>query len=69
MFKPIAIALFAGGILLTVFGINAMNSFSSDIARFFTGAPTDRSIWMLVGGIAMILAGLVALFSDVGRSS
>ncbi|MFC6519476.1 DUF3185 family protein [Undibacterium arcticum] len=24
---------------------------TSDISRIFTGAPTDRSIWMMVGGV------------------
>jgi len=62
MIKAAALALLAGGILLTFFGVNAMNSANSDISRFFTGAPTDRAVWMLVGGIVMLVAGLVGLF-------
>ena len=58
MIKAVALALLAGGILLTIYGVNAMNSASSDISRFFTGAPTDRAIWMLLGGIIMLVAGL-----------
>ena len=64
MIKAAALALLAGGILLTIFGVNAMNSASSDLSRFFTGAPTDRAIWMLVGGIVMLVAGLAGLMSD-----
>ena len=67
MIKALAFALLAGGILLTIFGVNAMNSASSDLSRFFTGAPTDRAIWMLVGGIVMLVAGLAGLLSDLGR--
>lgn len=63
MKKIVALALFAGGILLTIFGVSAMNSASSDLSRFFTGAPTDRAIWMLVGGIVMLVAGLAGLLS------
>ena len=61
MMKAVALAILAGGIVLTIFGVNAMNSAGSDISRFFTGAPTDRAIWMLIGGIAAIVAGLAGL--------
>ncbi len=61
MTKSISVALLAGGILLLIFGINAYNSSSSDISRFFTGSATDKSIWMLVGGVAMSVLGLVGL--------
>jgi len=59
--KAAALALLAAGIVLTVYGVNAMNSASSSLSRFFTGAPTDRAIWMLLGGIAMLVAGLALL--------
>ena len=65
MIKAAALALLAGGILLTIFGVSAMNSASSDLSRFFTGAPTDRAVWMLVGGIVMLVAGLAGLMSDL----
>jgi hypothetical protein len=61
MTKAISIAILAGGILLLVFGINAYNSPGSDISRFFTGSATDRSLWMLVGGIVMTVLGTVGL--------
>ena len=67
MIKIVALALLAGGVLLTVFGIDAMNSSSSDVSRFFTGAPTDRAIWLLVGGIAMIVAGVGGMMSGAGK--
>ena len=61
MNKAISLAILAGGIVLLVFGINAYHSTSSDISRFFTGSATDKSIWMLVGGAAVIVLGLVGL--------
>ena len=61
MNKPIFIALLAGGIILAVFGINASNSFGSDVSRFFTGSPTDKAVWMLVGGVVIGLIGLAGL--------
>jgi hypothetical protein len=61
MNKPVALALLAGGILLIIFGVSAVQSFSSDMSRFFTGAPTDKAIWMLVGGVAASIIAVVGL--------
>ncbi|HEX5399480.1 MAG TPA: DUF3185 family protein [Verrucomicrobiae bacterium] len=59
MNKIISLVLLIGGVVLMIFGINAINSFGSDVSRFFTGSPTDKAIWMLLGGIAAVVAGLV----------
>ena len=61
MDKAISLAILAGGILLLIFGISASNSVSSDISRVFTDAPTDKAIWMLVGGVVLTIIGLVGL--------
>jgi hypothetical protein len=61
-------AIFAVGIVLLVFGVNASNSFGSDVHRFFTGNPTDKSIWFLVGGAAAVVVGLVVALRG-GRKS
>ena len=61
MNRPLSLALLAGGIVLIVFGVNASNSFGSDISRFFTGSPTDKAIWMLLGGVVAAVVGLVGL--------
>lgn len=68
MIKAAALALLAGGIVLLVVGINAMNSPSSDVSRFFTGAPTDRATWMLVGGAVLIAAGLAGVMRGSRKS-
>jgi len=61
MNKIVSLALLVGGIVLIVVGINATNSFSSDVSRFFTGSPTDKAIWMLIGGIVAGVLGLIGL--------
>ena len=61
MIKGISIAVLAGGIILLILGINAYNSSSSDISRFFTGSATDKSVWLLVGGAVVSALGLVGL--------
>jgi Protein of unknown function (DUF3185) len=58
MNKIVSLALLAGGIVLIVVGINATNSFGSDVSRFFTGSPTNKAMWMLVGGIIAAIIGL-----------
>ena len=58
MNKIASLALLVGGVVLMIIGINATNSFGSDVSRFFTGSPTDKAVWMLIGGIVATIAGL-----------
>ena len=58
MTKPLAIALLIGGVVLLAFGISASTSFSSDVSKFFTGSPTDKAIWMVLGGAVAAGVGL-----------
>ena len=62
MNRAVSIGLVVGGIVLIVIGVNATESFSSDVSRFFTGSPTDKSVWMLIGGI---IAASIGLFGAV----
>ena len=59
MNQGIALALLAVGIVLIIFGINASESFGSEVSRFFTGTPTDKSMWLLLGGIASVVVGTI----------
>ena len=59
MNKMISVGLLIGGVVLVIFGIQAMNSFTSDISRFFTGSPTDKAVWMLIGGVVAAAIGLM----------
>jgi hypothetical protein len=60
MNKIVSLALLIGGVVLMVIGINATNSFSSDVSRFFSGSPTNKAIWMLIGGTVAAVIGLVS---------
>jgi hypothetical protein len=57
MNKILSLVLLVGGIVLIIYGVNASNSIGSDFSRLFTGSPTDKSIWLLVGGIVAALIG------------
>jgi hypothetical protein len=61
MNKAFSLVLLVGGIVLMIIGINATNSFSSDVSKFFTGSPTDKAVWMLIGGLAAAVVGLTTL--------
>ena len=61
-------AFLIGGVVLIVFGVNATNSFSSDVSRFFTGSATDKAVRMRVGGGAAAVVGLTMLLKDKRRA-
>lgn len=66
--RSMGIALLVGGVILLAFGLDASNSFSSDVTEAFTGSPSDRTMWMIVGGAATAVAGLFMSMIP-GRSS
>ena len=61
MFKVVSLEFLTGGTILLLYGIHESNSLSSDIFRFFTGSPTDKAIWMLVGGTVGMVLGMIGL--------
>jgi hypothetical protein len=58
MNRPLSIALLVIGCVLIIYGISASNSFSSDVSRFFTGNPTDKAMWLLLGGVVAAIVGV-----------
>lgn len=62
MNKLISLALTIGGIAAIVYGVNASDSVASGFSRLFTGAPTDKTIWLLVGGGLAAIIGTAGLF-------
>jgi len=61
MNKVISLVLLIVGIMLIVWSISASESFSSAVSRFFTGSPTNKTMWLLIVGIAMGIVGLFGL--------
>lgn len=61
MTRAIALGILAGGIALTIYGVNASHSFGSEVTRVFTGNPSDHSMWLMIGGVVMIVAALALL--------
>ena len=61
MNKIISLAFIVGGIVLIIYGINASDSVSSGFSRLFSGAPTDKTLWLLISGIVVAVVGLGGL--------
>ncbi len=65
MNKAIGIALIAVGVVLLIFGVSSADSLASDVSRFFTGEPTDRAMWLIIGGVASLAVGAgLTIFSS-----
>ena len=57
MYKMFGLALVAIGVVLLILGFSAGDSIGSQFSRFFTGNPTDKTIWLVLGGIVSIIVG------------
>jgi hypothetical protein len=58
MNKIVAIAFLVVGIILLCLSYNSYHSAASDVSRVVTGASTDKTVWLLVGGIFATGTGL-----------
>lgn len=62
MNKILSTAILAVGVILLIYGFSASDSIGSSFSRFFTGSPTDRTIWLMIGGVVAIAIGLTGFF-------
>jgi LPXTG-motif cell wall-anchored protein len=63
----VGIALLVVGVVLIVFGMQASASLGSRLSELFTGAPSDRTIWLLLAGVAAALLGIGLLLTGRRR--
>ena len=56
-----SLALLILGAALLALGWDAYHSVGSGVSRIVTGAPTDRSLWLLIGGGLAMVSGLGGL--------
>lgn len=61
MNKSLSLVLLVIGVILLVLGVVESDSISSDFSRLFTGEPTDKAVWLLIGGGIAVIAGLAGL--------
>ena len=61
MDKLDSLILLIGGLVLILIGINATNSLGSDVWWFFKSSPTNKAVWVLIGGIVASVIGLIGV--------
>ena len=61
MKQIVGIALLVGGIICLCMGYDAYHSAASGVSRVVTGASTDKTLWLVVGGIVASVVGLGSL--------
>lgn len=67
MNRPVSLVLLIVGVILLIYGFAASDSIGSDFSRAFTGSPTDKTIWLLVGGAICAIVGATGLFRGSSR--
>jgi hypothetical protein len=58
MRSPLSLILLVVGIALLLYGLGSADSIKDSFSRLFTGHPTDRTMWMIVGGCVLTIVGL-----------
>lgn len=59
--------LSVAGVVLLLMGLNATDSLSDRMSRFFTGHFTDATTWYLVVGAVSVIVGVTLLFTEGRR--
>jgi hypothetical protein len=67
MQRIIGLVLLIGGIVLIIIGVTATRSFGDQLSNFFTGHFTGTTLWYLIGGIVLAVAGLVLMVKQFGK--
>lgn len=68
MNKGVGIALLTVGVVLIVYGTHSTDSAASHVSNFFTGSPTNKALWMLIGGIGAAIVGAVMVLLPARRA-
>ena len=61
MMKAVSLALIALGVVLLYFGGQSFHSLANDVSRFVTGAPTNKTLWLIGLGVVATIGGLTGL--------
>lgn len=65
--KILGVVLLVAGLMLLAFGWNASDSVADSVSEGFTGRFTDKTMWYLIGGAILAVAGAVRLLT--GRTA
>lgn len=65
--RIVGIVVLAVGVVLFLMGMNASDSVADQVSETFTGRFTDKTTWLIVGGIASGLLGLLLTLPRGGK--
>ena len=68
MQSVVGMAFLVVGVVLIMFGRQASASVGSRFSELFTGTPSDRTIWLVVAGVAAAIVGLGRLLAGRRRT-
>lgn len=66
MSKPVALGIAVVGVILLVWGLQAKDSAASVVSEVVQGSPSDKSIFLIVGGALLTVVGGAALLFRKG---
>ncbi len=62
MKMSLALACIVAGVVLLIFGLSSEDSIQNAFSKAFTGRPTDRTVWLIVGGTVCFVAGVFGCY-------
>jgi LPXTG-motif cell wall-anchored protein len=62
------IVLLVVGVVLFIMGMNASDSVADKVSETFTGRFTDKTTWLIIGGLGAALLGLLLTFFRNGKN-
>lgn len=65
--RMVGIVLMVVGVALFMVGLNASESFADQWSEFFTGSFTDKTVWTMIGGVALAVVGMTMAFAGGRR--
>ncbi len=65
---PLALTLIVAGIVLLIFGLGSADTIQDAFSRLFSGHFNDRTMWLIVGGTIVFIAGVFGCYRSSRRS-
>ena len=66
--RILGIVLLVAGLILVAFGLNASDSVADTVKEGVTGRYTDKTMWYLIGGAVLAVAGGAMALRGGGRT-
>lgn len=59
MLRAVGIALIIVAAILLIWGLQTADSIASELEEFVTGSPSEKAIFLIGGGVVLLVVGLV----------